>query len=146
MRWQTDHGFDARVYRDHDPHRRRKIERRDASPDVISHSLWSREGVHERELADRRHHHDRRLHPLRAVSNCIRARQAADPSGTTGIYNAMPTLNSHSYFYYWRDLGWQSADDWRVDEMQRRLVDVGRNRSALPRGRLRQRQMCRLFR
>ena len=85
-------------------------------------------------------------YPLRAVGNCIRALQAADPSGTTGIYNAILTLNSHSYFYYRHDLGWQSADGRRVVEMQRRLVDVGRNRSALPRGRLRQWQMCRLFR
>ena len=43
-------------------------------------------------------------YPLRAVGNCIRALQAVDPIGTPGIYNAWTTMNSHSYFYYWRDL------------------------------------------
>jgi len=63
-------------------------------------------------------------YPLRAVGRCIRALQAADPIGTTGIYNAWTTMNSHSYFYYWRDLGWQDADDRSAEEIQRRLVDA----------------------
>jgi 4-amino-4-deoxy-L-arabinose transferase-like glycosyltransferase len=63
-------------------------------------------------------------YPLRAVGGCIRSLQATEPVGAPGVYNAATTMNSNSYFYYWRDLGWQKADERRLEEVRRRLVDA----------------------
>jgi hypothetical protein len=62
-------------------------------------------------------------HPLRTVGDCIRALQASNPVNAPGVYNAATTTWSHAYFYYWRDLGWETADQRRVEEVRRRLVN-----------------------
>jgi 4-amino-4-deoxy-L-arabinose transferase-like glycosyltransferase len=64
-------------------------------------------------------------HPLRTVGDCIRALQTSNPVGARGVYNAATTITSHAYFYYWRDLGWGTADRRRVEEVRRRLVNAG---------------------
>jgi hypothetical protein len=64
-------------------------------------------------------------HPVRTVGDCIRALQTSNPVGARGVYNAATTITSHAYFYYWRDLGWETADRRRVEEVRRRLVNAG---------------------
>jgi hypothetical protein len=65
-------------------------------------------------------------HPLRALRDCVKRVQESEPEVRAGLLNAATRVPSHTYFYYWHDLGpWIKADRDRSTDIDRRLLETG---------------------